>query len=254
MASEKHLRELQARAEEQMEGLPPAVASLFSRLSERYDFPVVPMVLRTCSGCLMTLPEVLVQDVRRGESLQRCPNCGRVLYLDDSARLLTAPPRGREQGVRGVSLYSSTSLMLPRMRARTKEASIRELAHLMASTGCIEDPGGVIEAALRRESLATTAVGSGLAFPHARGVGSASLTLALGTKPKGIQFGAPDGFKTKLIFMMVVPPAAGAVYLHLLSSIARSLKTAPQRNLMLAAKTPGELWSTLEELTRPTLG
>ena len=253
VASEKHLRELKADTEAQLLELPSRLAGLFDRLSERYDLPVVPMVLRTCSGCLMALPEVLVQDVRRGEALQRCPNCGRILYVDGSARVLTARPRGREEASAGIGLYSSSALMLPRMRARTRDAAISDLANLMSEAGYLEHAAPVVDAALHRETVATTAVGSGLAFPHARGVGGGSLTLALGTKSKGIDFGAPDGFRTKLVFLMVVPPAAGAVYLHVLSSIARTLKMAQERNLLLAQKTPEELWAVLEELTRPVL-
>jgi mannitol/fructose-specific phosphotransferase system IIA component (Ntr-type) len=253
VASEKHLRELKADTEAEVLELPPALAGLFDRLCDRYELPVVPMVLRTCSGCLMALPEVLVQDVRRGEALQRCPNCGRILYVDDSARVLTARPRDREEASAGIGLYSSAALMLPRTRARTRDDAIGALANLMSEAGYVEAAAPVVEAALAREAVATTAVGSGLAFPHARGVGGGTLTLALGTKPKGIDFGAPDGFRTKLVFLMVVPPAAGAVYLHVLSSIARTLRMAQERNLLLSKKAPEELWEVLEQLTRPVL-
>ncbi len=253
VASERHLSELQNQTDTLLQDLPAPIDSLFERLSDRYELPVVPMVLRTCSGCLMALPEVLVQDLRRGDSLQRCPNCGRILYIDDSVHVAREPQPGRAPGTSGISLYSSTALMMPRMRARTKKDAIQDLAGLMAETGYIEDPDRVVQAALRRESLATTAIGSGLAFPHARGVGRQTLTLALGTKLKGIDFGAPDGFRTKLVFLMVVPPAAGAVYLHVLSSIALSLKTARERNALLACTDPEALWEVLAQLTRPML-
>jgi mannitol/fructose-specific phosphotransferase system IIA component (Ntr-type) len=253
VASERHLSELQEQITSLHQQLDAPIDSLFERLSDRYELPVVPMVLRTCSGCLMSLPEVLVQDLRRGESLQRCPNCGRILYIDDTVQLVREPQPDRAQGTSGISMYSSSALMMPRMKARKKEDAIRGLAELMAGTGYIKDPERVVEAALRRESLATTAIGSGLAFPHARGVGRETLGLALGTKLKGIEFGAPDGFRTKLVFLMVVPPAAGAVYLHVLSSIALSLRSAPERNALLACTEPGELWDALEQLTRPML-
>jgi mannitol/fructose-specific phosphotransferase system IIA component (Ntr-type) len=253
VASERHLSELQDHTDDLLNDLPAPVTSLFERLSDRYELPVVPMVLRTCSGCLMSLPEVLVQDLRRGDSLQRCPNCGRILYVDDSVHMVTGPQRERAHGAAGISLYSSSALMMPRMKARTREDAIGSLAQLMAETGYIKDPGRVVAAALRREALATTAIGSGLAFPHARGVGRGTLALALGTKLKGIDFGAPDGFRTKLVFMMVVPPAAGAVYLHVLSSIALSLKSARERNALLACTDLEELWDVLERLTRPML-
>ena len=253
VASERHLSELQDQIESLQKELTTPVDSLFERLSDRYELPVVPMVLRTCSGCLMSLPEVLVQDLRRGESLQRCPNCGRILYIDETVQLVREPQPDRAQGTSGISLYSSSALMMPRMKARTKKDAIRDLAGLMAEMGYIKDPERVLEAALRRESLATTAIGSGLAFPHARGVGRETLTLALGTKLKGIEFGAPDGFRTKLVFLMVVPPAAGAVYLHVLSSIALSLRSAGERNALLACTEPETLWEALEQLTRPML-
>ncbi len=253
VAAQRHLTELQGEIDSLVSELPNSLLSLFERLSDRYELPVVPMVLRTCSGCLMTLPEVLVQDLRRGESVQRCPNCGRILYVDDAPHVVTGAPPEKAPGTSGISLYSASTLMLPRMKARTKETAIRDLAHLMADEGYVKDPDAVAEAALRRELLATTAIGSGLAFPHARGVGSGTLALSLGTKLKGIDFGAPDGFRTKLVFMMVVPPAAGSVYLHVLSSIARTLRMARERNALLACTIPDDLWEVLEHLTRPML-
>ncbi|HRN18786.1 MAG: C4-type zinc ribbon domain-containing protein [Trueperaceae bacterium] len=34
----------------------------------------------TCSGCNVRLPIFVVQQVRRGEGVTRCPSCGRILY------------------------------------------------------------------------------------------------------------------------------------------------------------------------------
>ncbi len=46
---------------------------------------IVPVKKGTCSGCYMTLPNQLVNDVRSGEKVLNCPYCSRILYWMDAA-------------------------------------------------------------------------------------------------------------------------------------------------------------------------
>ena len=60
----------------------------------------------------------------------------------------------------------------------------------------------LIEEALRREAILSTAVDHGLAFPHVRGVEGGGLALALGVSEKGIDFGGLAKSKTRLVFFI----------------------------------------------------
>ena len=44
---------------------------------------IVPIVKGVCTGCHMILAGQFVNDVRRGDKIQFCPHCSRILYYED---------------------------------------------------------------------------------------------------------------------------------------------------------------------------
>ncbi len=91
---------------------------------------------------------------------------------------------------------------------------------------------------------------NGLAFPHVRCVEGGALTLALGIAPKGFKFD-PDGkANTRIVFFMVIPTAASAFYLKLLSGLSQVFQKAESREKLLDAQTPAQLWKALMKTTR----
>jgi len=81
----------------------------------------------------------------------------------------------------------------------------------------------LIEAALRREAILSTAVDHGLAFPHVRNVEGGGLTLAMGITAKPIQWTMDGEPATRMVFFMAIPTAASAFYLKLLSGLMETL-------------------------------
>ena len=133
-----------------------------------------------------------------------------------------------------------------------KQAVICELASKMADEGYIDDGEKLIEEALRREAILSTAVAHGLAFPHARGIEGGGLTLALGLSRKGVKFDGEAG-KTRMVFFMAIPIAASAFYLKLLAGLAETFAVDESRAALLEAKDAKALWKTLNKLTRKTI-
>jgi mannitol/fructose-specific phosphotransferase system IIA component (Ntr-type) len=140
--------------------------------------------------------------------------------------------------------------MIPDLQATTRDDVIAELGHLMDEQGFVDKGDRLVEEALRRESVLSTATEHGLAFPHARGVEGGGLALALGISGKGINF---DGGKKKLckiIFFMAIPTAASAFYLKLLAGLAETFTEADARKALMAEKDPDKLWKALVKVTR----
>ena len=79
------------------------------------------------------------------------------------------------------------------------------------------------------------------------------LTLALGLKEKGLDFGAPDEKLTKIIFLIVIPTPASAFYLRLLAGLAKTFSESDARKAMLECTTPAQMWKALTKLTRTTI-
>ncbi|MCX7886883.1 MAG: PTS sugar transporter subunit IIA [Verrucomicrobiae bacterium] len=237
--------------------LPEDVADRYQRLRKRYPLAVVPLVGSACGTCGMMVPIALVQAVKVCEQLQTCPHCGRFLYLPETVARQSRSTASQLQGERpplaGIARFSSVRLMVPKLAATTREEAIAELAQTLAREGYVENADVVTDLALKREAIIGTAVEHGLAFPHVRDVEGGGLTFALGLKERGLDFGAPDGKLTKIIFLIVIPAPATAFYLRLLAGLVKTFSETEARRALLECDTPAQMWKTLTRLTRSTI-
>jgi PTS system fructose-specific IIC component len=99
------------------------------------------------------------------------------------------------------------------------------------------------DAVLERELVAPTGLGDEVAIPHAAVEGLERPLLALGRSPRGIDFDAPDGRLSRVIFLLLIPPKAYEEEVRILASIARATVDARGREELMAA-------SGLEEVTQ----
>lgn len=98
------------------------------------------------------------------------------------------------------------------MKARTRDEAIRELVELLAETGDLRrgDVESMTAAILKRESLGSTAIGKGVAIPHAKAPSAQGFIAALGRVTKGIEFASIDGEPVHLVFLLASPLTASA--------------------------------------------
>ena len=99
---------------------------------------------------------------------------------------------------------------------------------------------------MRRERLGTTAIGSGIAIPHAV---HHDLTRTMGiiavlTKP--VDFDAQDRKPVDIVCLVIGPQNADSDHLKCVSSVARSLREVTICNQLRDARTPHELIRYLE--------
>ncbi|WP_443071847.1 fructose-specific PTS transporter subunit EIIC [Streptomyces sp. WMMC940] len=120
--------------------------------------------------------------------------------------------------------------------ATDKDAAIREMAAMLATTGRVTDVEGLVRAALAREDQGTTGLGEEIAVPHAKTDAVTAPVVGFARSPEGVEWGSPDGTKARLIFMITVPEAAaGDEHLRILSLLSRKLMDAEFRGRLLAA-------------------
>lgn len=249
------LTQLQESIDKMRAKLPPDAASLFDAISTKSPLFIAPLVGGACTACRQTLPTSLDFHIRtHTDELHQCPHCRRIIYAPEGAvRRALRRMASFGKPLTGISQYSTSALMLPQLKAKTRDEAIGELAGLMVAQGFAEDSDGLTQLALSREVIASTAVEHGLAFPHVRGLEGGGLTLALGMKKSGIDFGAPDKKLTRIIFFTVIPTAASAFYLKLLAGLIQTFRETEARKRLLAASTPEETWDTLTALTAQTI-
>ncbi len=234
--------------------LPDIVAVQFRKLTTKGLLAIVPISNQACTACGMVLPKSFIQAVRQEDTLFPCPSCARIVYLPqiDIRSQGKRPRRGAPPKV-GVMRFSGPELMVPTLTGTTPEEVLSQLTDKLESEGFIEDTKNVLEKALDRESMTSTAVDHALAFPHVRGVEGGGLTLTLGIHRKGIKFDPASRKLTRVFFFMVIPTAASVFYLKLLAGLTQAFRKAENRELLLNAKTEKELWKVLVKCTKNTV-
>ena len=234
------------------EKLEPQPRALYQRLYKKSHIVMAPMSDGCCAVCGMRLPISQVQQVRMAKTLQTCSSCGRMLYNEeeDAPRYIGEKPTRGEPRKTGISRFSAEELMVCDLKGDTTEAVIGELAQAMSDNRFVSNPAALVEAAMERESVLSTAVGNGLAFPHVRGVEGGGLTLALGVSKKGFKYDAA-GTIVHLVFFSVIPVAVSPFYMRLMSVLAEAFSKETNRTALLsAAKSPAELWKAFMKTTR----
>ena len=81
---EKKLKELGGLREELVKQISPEVVEFYEE--KKYEFGgnvFVPVYNKTCSGCSMQVPSAQYTKLLRGEGLVYCPNCGRILFIEN---------------------------------------------------------------------------------------------------------------------------------------------------------------------------
>lgn len=129
--------------------------------------------------------------------------------------------------------------------ASDKENAIDQLIALHEKTGDLNDPAGFKEAILKRESESTTAIGEGIAVPHAKTNTAKYPGLAAMTVPDGVDYDAPDGMPSTLFFMIAVPEGAGDAHLEILSHLMMMLMDPDFSNSLRNASSPEEFLETI---------
>ncbi len=234
--------------------LPESIHLQFSRLLQKSPLAIVPVVNGACTACGMTLPVSLVHRVKAAEQVYPCPSCARLLFhRDSSARNTRKSPRRSDPPKVGIDRFSAETLMIPELKGKDRDSVLTELCQKMADEGFVDDAEQLLSASLRREAIISTSVENGLAFPHVRCIEGGALTLALGIAPKGIKFDPAGKANTRIIFFMVIPTAASAFYLKLLSGLSQVFQKAESREKLLEADTPEKLWKALMKTTRSAI-
>ena len=231
--------------------IPADVSLQFSRLLQKGPLAIVPVVNGVCTACGMTLPVSLVHQVHAAEKIYHCPACARLLfYRESSARNTRKAPRRSDPPKVGIERFSAETLMIPALKGTDRDAVLAELCQKLAAEGFVDDAGKLLESALKREAIISTAVENGLAFPHVRCIEGGALTLALGIAPKAIKFDPAGKASTRIVFFVVIPTAASAFYLKLLAGLSQVFQKAENRDKLLEADTSEKLWKALMKATR----
>jgi mannitol/fructose-specific phosphotransferase system IIA component (Ntr-type) len=100
----------------------------------------------------------------------------------------------------------------------------RTLASELRAAGLVADADAVAEALRAREAVHSTAIGAGLAIPHARTAAASEPRFVAARLGMALDFDAPDGLPVDLVFLLVSPPSDPGAHVKQLALLARRLQ------------------------------
>lgn len=112
------------------------------------------------------------------------------------------------------------------IKSTKKEDVIKELVDTLIDSGEVEkrSRNKLIDALMARESLGSTAIGQGIAIPHAKSDCVEKLVAAFGLSKRGVDFDSLDGEPAYIFFLLVAPQDSAGPHLKALARISRLLK------------------------------
>jgi Kef-type K+ transport system membrane component KefB/mannitol/fructose-specific phosphotransferase system IIA component (Ntr-type) len=123
------------------------------------------------------------------------------------------------------------AVVVPRLRATTKEDAIDELLSALAATHPIEDLPQVRRQLLQREQVMSTGLERGIAVPHCRTAAVSRVFCALGLKPEGLDFGSQDGAPAQIVVLILASTSMPTPYAQTLALLLHALNHSNRTEL-----------------------
>lgn len=130
--------------------------------------------------------------------------------------------------------------------AASKSDAIDKLVALHEKAGNLLDVKAYKEAILAREAQGSTAIGEGIAVPHAKSESVKTPGLSAITVPSGVDYEAPDGKNSDILFM-IAAPLDGDLHLEILSRLMVMLMEPQFCAALRGAKTADEFLSIIDK-------
>jgi nitrogen PTS system EIIA component len=144
------------------------------------------------------------------------------------------------------SLLSEERIAVP-LPATTRSSALRELVKVAQSAWFVYDADAIHEAIREREEMGSTALPSGVAFPHPhRPLGDAVLGESLvvfARTGRGIPFGGPRGSLTDLFFLVCCTD--NRTHLRVMARLARLMLRDGLIQQLRSTETPAEAYELL---------
>ncbi|MCR4842671.1 MAG: fructose-specific PTS transporter subunit EIIC [Eubacterium sp.] len=134
-----------------------------------------------------------------------------------------------------------------REKVYDKSEAIDKLISLHEEAGNLNDVTGFREAILARESIGSTAVGNGVAVPHGKSASVDRAGLVAITCPDGVDYGAPDGEPSNLLFMIAAPEGGADTHLEILAKLMGMLVDKGFCEKLAGAESVDEFMALLDE-------
>ena len=149
--------------------------------------------------------------------------------------------------MRIVDLLKKESIRL-NAAPKSKSEAIDMLVDLQVNGGNISDREEYKRGIVAREEHGSTAVGEGIAIPHAKNKGVKAPSLAAMTVPDGVDYEALDDEPSNILFMIAAPEGGSDVHLDVLARLMTVLMDEDFRAKLLSAKDKDEFLKIIDDM------
>ncbi|MFT4106488.1 MAG: fructose-specific PTS transporter subunit EIIC [Lacrimispora sp.] len=133
------------------------------------------------------------------------------------------------------------------VKVSNKGEAIDRLVELMDAGKRLKDKAGYKEGILAREAQGSTAVGDGIAIPHAKVAAVKEPGLAAMVVPEGVDYEAFDGSLANLIFMIAAPADGADVHLEALARLSTLLMDPDFKGDLVKAASKEEFFQLIDD-------
>jgi PTS system nitrogen regulatory IIA component len=138
------------------------------------------------------------------------------------------------------------SLCIFDLKASDARGALTEMVGCIGDNLHFKDKDLLLDMLINRESLGSTAIGKGVAFPHGRSLAIQELTVLFARSTAGVDFNALDSKPTHLFFLIIAPPQDKEnLYLQVLGHLVELIKSAALRKKLMEVTTFSELQDAL---------
>lgn len=128
---------------------------------------------------------------------------------------------------------------------QSRDSALKSLVNVLSLSGALKEKDQFFQAILEREKVVSTAIGRGIAIPHAKMQGLDSFFIAIGVqRNKGLHWNSPDHLPVRLIFMIGGPESDE--YLKILSKLTDVIKNETVRKKIINASSSKEVITLFE--------
>ncbi len=219
-------------------GLDPAILTFLQEVPEAIDFLNVLREKRLSAATLMDLTSFV--SVQGEERLRQA--------LQFALATCKEPAREKTSSNVYIWPFLDEKLIFDLNDTREKDVFLEWAVNRISCQCNGVDPGQVLAELLRREKIASTGIGHGIAVPHAYVSGIDRTLVALVRTPQGLEFHSVDGEPVQIVVFLAGPRSSKNLHLLLLSRIAKLVRNRGFLKRILSAATPAEIISIFQEM------
>jgi nitrogen PTS system EIIA component len=143
--------------------------------------------------------------------------------------------------------FLAKDAVMPSLSGTSKAAVLAEMAKDLAKRQSGIDATELLRIITEREAQSSTALGDGIAIPHAKVESVLRVVGVLARSIPGLDFDSLDGNPTHIVCMLAVPNDAAGVHLQALARLSRLFRDASFMQKLLEAPDGASMYRAIEE-------